>query len=126
MRSLCVVVDPPCFDDPAGLRQCPEEVLIEAFIAEARVERFDEPVLRGFARCDVMPFDTVLLLPFQHRTRGQLGPVVADDHAWPAARRDDPVEFASNPDAGKGVVGDEAQAFAAEVIDDGENTEPAA
>ena len=40
-----------------------------------------------------MPFDSKLLLPGQDRVRGELGAVVADDHARAAAGLDDAVEF---------------------------------
>ena len=41
-----VVIDPPCFDDPACRGQAAEQVLVEAFIAEPPVEASYEPVPR--------------------------------------------------------------------------------
>jgi hypothetical protein len=35
MRSVCVVVDPPFFDDLAGLVEVGEQVLIEAGLSPA-------------------------------------------------------------------------------------------
>ena len=79
--SLGVVVDPPCFDDPSGLAKVREQVLVEAFVAQPAVERLDEAVLRRLAGSDVMPFHIAILLPSEDGARGQLGAVVADDHA---------------------------------------------
>ena len=124
--SLGVVVDPPCFDDFAGFGQASKQMLVEAFIAQPAVEGLDETILGGLTRCDVVPFDPVLLLPFEHGARGQLGAVIADDHARSPTHLDDPVEFARDTNAGDGVIGDEGQAFPAEVIDHGEDAESAA
>ena len=40
-------------------------MFIEALVAQAAVEAFDEAILHRFARCDVVPFDATLLLPGQ-------------------------------------------------------------
>lgn len=63
MRSVGVVVGPPFFDQPAGLRQIGEQVLVEALVAQPTVERLNEAVLHRLARCDVVPFDATFLLP---------------------------------------------------------------
>ena len=65
MRSVGVVVVPPFFDDLARLFEAGEQVLVEAFVAQAAVEAFDKAILHRFARCDVVPFDATLLLPGQ-------------------------------------------------------------
>ena len=75
MRSVGVVVDPPCFDDPAGLVEVAEQVLVEAFVAQSAVEALDEAILHRFARRDVVPFDAALLLPSQDGVRRELGAV---------------------------------------------------
>ena len=54
VRSECVVVGPPFFDDPSGLWQAGEEVLVEALIAQPAIEALDEAVLGRLARCDVV------------------------------------------------------------------------
>ena len=81
MRSECVVVDPPFFDDPSGLWQAGKEVLIEALVAQPAIEALDEAVLGRLARCDVVPFHAPFFLPGQDGARGELGAVVADHHA---------------------------------------------
>ena len=36
VRSVGVVVDPPLFDDPAGLAEVSEHVLVETLVTQAR------------------------------------------------------------------------------------------
>ena len=73
----------------AGRWQAPEQVLVQAFVAQPADQALDEAVLHRLARRDVVPGDATLLLPAEDRVRGQLGAVVADDHAAAgrAARR---------------------------------------
>ena len=63
MRSLSVVVAPPCFDGFAGVGEAAEEMLIEAFISQSAVEALDKAILHGLAWLNVMPLNTALLLP---------------------------------------------------------------
>ena len=77
MRSVCVVVDPPFFDDLTSLVESGEQVFVEVFVAQATVEALHGAILHRFAWHDVVPFDAVVLLPSQDRIRGQLGGVVA-------------------------------------------------
>ena len=65
VRSIGVVVDPPFFDDLARLLEVGEEVFVEALVAQSAVEALDEAILHRFARRDVVPFDTALVLPGQ-------------------------------------------------------------
>jgi hypothetical protein len=46
MRPAGIVVDPPFLDEPAGCQQAAKQVLVEAFVAEAAVQAFDEAVIR--------------------------------------------------------------------------------
>ena len=59
MRPDAVVVVAPGFDDRARLRQAPEQVFVEAFIAQPAVKTFDERILYWLARLDVMPRDVI-------------------------------------------------------------------
>jgi hypothetical protein len=70
-----------------------------------------------------VPFDLVFFLPSQYGVRGELGAVVADDHAGAAAGLDDTVEFAHHTQAGERGIGDQGQAFPREVVDQGQDTE---
>ena len=78
MRSVGVVVDPPCFDDLADLGKVREQGFVEALVAELAVEALDEAILHRFARRDVVPFDVTLLLPGQDGVRRELGAIVAN------------------------------------------------
>lgn len=79
--AIMVVVVAPCRDQDAGMAQAVEEVRVETFVTQPPIEGFDEAVLHGFARRDVMPFDAALLLPAQDRIGRQLRTVVGDHHA---------------------------------------------
>lgn len=72
-------------------------MLVEAFVAQPTIEGLDKAVLGWLAGCDVVPFDTVILLPSKDRSPGQL---TADDHAGTAAALDEPIEPESDLDAG--------------------------
>ncbi len=51
-RSLLVVFALPRLDEPAGVAQIEEPVLVQAFVSEATVDRFNVRVLIRFARFD--------------------------------------------------------------------------
>ena len=54
MWSLCVVVDPPAFDDLSGLGEVAKDVLIQALISKTAIEAFHERVLHWLTGRDVM------------------------------------------------------------------------
>ena len=70
-----------------------------------------------------MPFDVALLLPCQDGIRGELGAVVADDHARTAPGLDDAIELAHDTRRGERGVGHQAEALPGKVIDQGEDAE---
>src|SRR5438309_9048303 len=98
MRPVMVVVDPPSLNDLASSVQAAEQVLVEAFVAEATIEALDEAILHRLARSDVVPFNGVILLPLQDRSGGQLRAVVADDHQRPSALAREPLKLAGDAD----------------------------
>lgn len=77
MWPVQVVVDPPFFDDFAGMTVAAEQVLVETLVPQAPVEAFNEAILHGFAGCDVVPLDAAVLLPGEHDICGQFRAVVA-------------------------------------------------
>lgn len=81
MRAFGVVVGGPSRDHDAGMRQVAEHGLIEQLIAHPPVEAFDETVLHGLARRDVVPFDPVLGTPPQDRIRSQFRPIARREEA---------------------------------------------
>ena len=61
-----------------------EAVLVQAFIAQPSIERFDVGILIGFARLDQSQGDVMLMRPAQHRLAAELLAIVgADDLRQP-------------------------------------------
>ena len=83
VRTHGVVVRPPCLDDPSRRSKRWEQVLVQALVAQATIERFHEAVLLRLARRDVMPLDPGVLAPREDSMTGQLGAVAH----WEAAYR---------------------------------------
>src|SRR5947208_9810345 len=117
MRPLLVVVASPNLQHHTGVRQRPEQRLVQQFVAQPAIETLDEPSLLRLAGRDVMPTDTGLIRPAQDGVRGQFGAGVADDRVWllpsPA---NDVIEFSRNAPAGDRGVGDQCQAFSGAVV----------
>lgn len=65
MRPVAIVVDPPSFDDPTFHRQAPEQVFVQAFVAEAAVPALHEGIQDRFARRDVVALVAGVLRPAQ-------------------------------------------------------------
>lgn len=65
--SLCVMIDPPVFDDLSDLGEIAKDVFIQAFISQSDVEAFHKCVLHRFARCDVVPANAGVLGHFDKR-----------------------------------------------------------
>lgn len=95
-----------------------EQRLVQELIPQSAIEAFDEGVLDRLTRCDVVPFYLGPIRPLQDRVAGKLAAIVADNHLRLAALLDDPVQFTSDAQTGKGCVGDKAQAFPGAIIDD--------
>ena len=93
MRSAGVVVGSPLFSDAPRGRESAKHVLVEALVAEAAIEAFDEAVLHRVARRNGVPFDALILLPLQDGARDQLSTVVRDDHQRTPAHPNEGIEF---------------------------------
>ncbi len=72
MRPDLVVVVSPKGQLAPCIVQAVEHLLVQEFVAQAAVEAFDEGVLLGLARVDIMPVDIVVVRPFQDRPTGEL------------------------------------------------------
>ena len=68
-----IVILLPFFKRMAGIGQRAEERFIEAFVSELAVKAFNEAVLLGFSRCDIVPINVSLLNLFKDRHAGELG-----------------------------------------------------
>ena len=62
-------------------------------IPQLAVEAFDESVLLGLARRDIVPINTSFLNPFEDRHAGKFSSVVRDNPLWHAAFGDHAVQF---------------------------------
>src|SRR3954453_11729809 len=85
MRPVMVVIDPPSLDDLSGGAQAAEQVLVEAFGAEATVEALHEAILHRFTWSDGVPFHGVSLLPLQDCSGGQRRTFRPSSLKWPSS-----------------------------------------
>jgi hypothetical protein len=73
-----------------------------------------------------VPLDPAFLRRAQDRHAGQLGAVIGDAGDGLAALSDDGIALSPDAQAGQRGVGDQCQAFAGEVFDNGQDTKPPA
>lgn len=106
------------------MRQRMEKVLVQELIADFAVKALGKTVLTGFAWCDVMPFDAVILRPLQNDPACEFGAVVADNARWLAPGKNQGIEFAHDPDATDRRICDQRQAFPATLIHNSKDPEP--
>ena len=125
MRSAPVVVFLPFFKRLACITQCAEQCLVQTFISKFAVEAFDEAVLLGFSRRDIVQINACILNPFEDRHAGELGTVVRDNRLWHAAFSDDPIQLACNAVARQRSISHQYQVLAAEVVNNRKNAKPA-
>jgi hypothetical protein len=116
-----VVVELPFGQDHSGMGERAEQRLVQQLVTQTAIEALDKGVLLRFARRDVVPFDTALLRPAQDRRAGQLGAVVGDTGGGFTAFGNYRIEFAPDPQPGQRGIGDQRQALAGEIVDDGED-----
>ena len=72
MRPALVVVLTPSRDQDTSFGQRRKPMVIETLIPEASVEAFDEGVLGGLTRLDVVEVDAVVLRPLVQGAAGEL------------------------------------------------------
>ena len=96
VRTHGVVVPLPCLDDPSRCSQRCEQVLVQALVAQATIERCHKAILLRLARGNVVPLDAGVLALGENSMTGQLGAIVADHHAWQSATFGDGGQFAND------------------------------
>ena len=106
MGSFGVVVSDPGADQFAGMGQVAEQRLVKKLVAQPAVEASHKAVRHRLSGGDVVPFDLLLRAQLQDRVRGQLRPVVADDHRRPAAAFNQGRQFPDDTAARDGRVRD--------------------
>lgn len=82
MGAEVVVVLYPGFDLLAGVFQGHEPVHVQAFIAQATVERFDERIVRRLTGPGEVHRHPVIVGPLVQADRDELRPVVGLNPAW--------------------------------------------
>lgn len=95
MWSDVVVVLAPGIDRGASISKACEPVQVEAVLAELPVEALDERVLRRLAGLNEVDLHTGTPGPEEHRLRGQLGAVVANQNSRERPDLSEEFEFVS-------------------------------
>jgi hypothetical protein len=96
VRSLQVVVLDSGSDLDPYVGKANEQGLVEQFVAHSTVEALDVAVLHRLAQSDLVPLHADLAAPCEHCIAGELGAIVADDHARLAALGDQLAQLAHN------------------------------
>lgn len=83
--SFCVVVFPPSFDDDLCFSEREEDLPVQQFVSEPRIEALDIAILSGRSRLDVGCLGTDSCDPVSDRLGGELGASVASNICrWPS------------------------------------------
>jgi hypothetical protein len=80
MRAFPIVVDAPLFDLAARVVERNKDVLVEALLAQARVETLDVRVLDRLSRFDELQPHAMLVGPLIEHPAAQLGTVIGLNH----------------------------------------------
>ena len=118
MRSSCVEVDTPFFDDVSCFLNVNEPVFVQTFISEFAVEGFADCVLHWLAWADEVEKDIVLCRPREQRSGCELWSVVQDESLRLAVAPDQAVKRASNALSGQAEINFDRQAFASAFVND--------
>lgn len=119
MAAVVVVVfGLPVADDDLGVGEGPEQVDVEALIADAGVEGFHVAVALGLTGWDEGQSGS-FAGPVGHRLTGQFRAVVAAQHGRVTPVGREPVELVDEVVAGDGAGDQPAEAFAGVLVDDG-------
>ena len=107
MRPDIVVVVTPEGQLLAGIGEAVEDLFIQAFVTQAAVEAFDQPILLRFAWVDVMLGDAGITCPFEDRRAGELSAVITDNTVGFAIIPDHRGQFPRHPRTRKAGVGNQ-------------------
>ena len=123
MWSLGVVFEAEVFDPGAGLGQGPKLLAVEAFVAEAGVERFDKAVLPRARRSDVEGLDVLGSQPASEFLGDELRAVVGANELRRAVLRDGRLHQSDDVGRTDLKLGPQHMHFLAILIEDGEHAE---
>jgi len=79
MEAFPIVLDAPLFDLEPRIVERNEDVFIQAFLAQARIEALDVGVLDRLARFDELKSRATGVGPLVHRPTPELGTVVRQE-----------------------------------------------
>lgn len=77
VRALDVVVRTPSLDDDLRFAAAAELLQVQAFVAQAPVERFVGAILPRLSGIDMGRFHAAVSQPLQHRGADELGAIVS-------------------------------------------------
>jgi hypothetical protein len=111
VSSVLVVLVLPVADRDPGVSQRPEQLDVEAFVAEPSVERLDVAVPPRLTGWDERQADSTVG-PVSHRCAGELRAVVAAQHGWVTADGGEAVELVDELVGGDRALDQAAEALA--------------
>jgi hypothetical protein len=117
VAPLTVIVVAPTRDQPPGLAEAVEDLLVEQFVPHPADEALGIGVLLGFARCDRVPFDPDPVGPREDGARRQLRPIVTDNARRRSPTGDDRIQLAGDPHTGDRRIRDRGQTLPCAVAD---------
>ncbi len=120
VRPYLVVVDPPARNLNTRLRQAPEPVLVQAFVAKLAVEALDVGILRGLAWLVEDVAHALGLGPGHEGSARELWPLVGSHGLRVAPEPRNLVEHAHDVLAADAVIHSDVHALVAEVIGHGQ------
>ena len=123
MRPDVVVVIAPGGQILTGIGEAVEDLFIQAFVTQAAVEAFDQPILLRFAWVDVMLGDAGITCPFEDRGAGELSAIITDNTVRFAVNPDHRGQLPRHPRTRKAGIGNQPQILACAVIVDCQNAE---
>ena len=78
MRALCIVIDPPVFDDLPRFTDAGEPLQVQALFPEAPVETLDVCILGRLAGVDEVELDAFVVGPSLERAAAQFRAIIND------------------------------------------------
>jgi len=126
VRAHEIVFIPKVLDDHTGLGERPELLPVEALVAEAAVEGFDEAILPRAARIDVDGLDLVLGQPALEFLGNKLRAVVGADVFGGAVQGDGAADQLNDIGRSQCPVGPKHVALPGVLVEDREHPDGAA
>ena len=138
MRSNVVVVVTPQRQLLAGIGEAVEYLIVQAFVAQAAVEAFDQPVLlrmrrirkqsgglfsRRLAGVDIVLGHAGIARPFKDRGAGELGAIIADNAVGFAVNPDHRRQLPRHARTREACIGNQPQILTGAIIVDRQNAE---